>query len=135
MRVEFPVTDTVSVTMTRPTEGQMLALSLSRKSGNREDNFKLVQRIGRILEALMGPEQWDSVFEEGLISGEIPPQAFVQLANDVLQFDWSGAAEPLLGPEPDQTSYDGTVRVPEDRAEIIDKPKPTRPAPRVVSGG
>lgn len=117
MRVEFPVTDTVSVTVTRPTEGQMLALALSRKPEAREDQMRLVRRLARILEALMGQEQWDDVFEGKMIAGEIPAQALSDLAQAVLSFDWAAASTP------------------EPLSEPVAADTPALPAPRVVSGG
>lgn len=127
MRVEFPVTDTVSVTVTRPTEGQMLALALSRKPEAREDQMRLVKRLARILEALMGQEQWDDVFEGKMIAGEIPAQALGDLAHDILTFDWVKAADP----DPLQDALDRE----EARQSGVPAVVPTRPAPRIVSGG
>lgn len=119
LRVAFPVGNT-EVIVTRPTDGQALALALSREPKNKDERVKLIRRLARVLEAVMGPEQWDSVFEAGMIDGTIPPEALASLSADIIGFDWDS-----LTPDPEP----GDINA-------LDEPEPvmTRPGPRIVSG-
>lgn len=126
MKVSFPVgTGGAEVIVSRPTPAQAFVLALSRKPGDgaTADMERLVRRITRVMEQLMGQETWIAVIEEGLITGTLAPEDLSQLTVDVLRFDWTlGAAA-------------------KEAVEIIvqdvspPEPEPVRPAPRVVSGG
>jgi hypothetical protein len=119
MKVEFPLGNR-SVIMSRPSEGQLLAITILRmpKEGDEPAvKHRFLQRIIRFLEVLAGAGQWQEI-EDGLLAEEIEPGDLLTLFSDVTQFDWAGQA---ATPE--------THHV----AETI--PEPERRAPRVVSGG
>lgn len=117
LKVSFPVCST-EVIVSEPTDGQRMALALSQNPTDRQSVVRLVRRVARVMENLMGQEQWDDVIEGGLISGDIEPNDLMGLVGDVLSFDWS------LG-VPEQTPA-------EDVPEQTLLPDRT---PRVVSGG
>lgn len=119
LKVAFPVGGS-EVIVSRPTEGQMMALVLSRNPTTHEENVRFVRRIARVLESLMGAEQWDNVFEDQMISGAISASALGDLASDVINFDW--------------TAHEKSVTEPA-AAPAAPQAEPDRPAPRVVSGG
>lgn len=72
----------------RPTAAQMFVLVLSRESGDPGEQVRLVKRLTRVLEALIGVPVWDSVIEEGMISGTIEPIALLDFTRDIIRFDW-----------------------------------------------
>jgi hypothetical protein len=119
MKVEFPLGKR-TVIMSRPSEGQMLAITILRmpKEGDEAKvKHRFLQRIIRFMEVLAGPEQWQEI-EDALLAEEIEPGELLNLFTDVTQFDWTAhATEQTAVPEPE------------------DEPEPVRRAPRVVSGG
>jgi hypothetical protein len=120
MKVEFPLGNR-SVIMSRPSEGQLLAITILRmpKEGDEPAvKHRFLQRIIRFLEVLAGAGQWQEI-EDGLLAEEIEPGDLLTLFSDVTQFDWAGLAKAQARPS----------RRPEDESE------PERRAPRVVSGG
>lgn len=119
LKAEFPIGPR-TVVVTEPSSSQKFVLALSRKPADDdvEGREKLVRRLLRVLEALVGSDQWYDVIEDGMISEEISPEELVQLASQVLRFDWSAHHAPQALPE----------ESPEPETE-------TRPAPRIVSGG
>jgi hypothetical protein len=117
LKVEFPVGD-LKVIVEEPTQGQMFVLSMSRRPQNEGEGKKLAERVTRVLEALTG-EQWYSVIEDGLISGELQVLQLMDLLGEILKFPW---AEHRKAPEPE-------TRLENEVAETV-----TRPAPRVVGG-
>lgn len=117
VKVAFPVGNT-EVIVTRPTTGQAMALALSREPRNESEMVRLARRLARVLESVMGSDQWTDVFEAGMIDGTIPPEALGSLAADIIGFDWD------------------SVRGPETVADTggTDTPEPVkRPEPRIVS--
>lgn len=118
LKVEFPVGD-LKIVVSEPTPGQQFALSLSRTSSDTDKN-RLIKRLIRVLEALTGPEQWYGVIEDALISGEMEPDALVNLGVAVLNFDWAAHRKPVAAPEP---------------VDIEDVAASPAAGPRVVSGG
>jgi hypothetical protein len=120
LKAEFPIGKR-SVIVTEPAPGQMFVLALSRKPAPEDatGREKLVRRLLRVLEALIGEQQWYDVIEEGMIMEEITPDELVKLAGDVMQFNWAEHRDQ----EPEQASPDPFV-------EPV-----TRPVPRIVSGG
>lgn len=129
MKVSFPVgTGGAEVIVSRPTPAQAFVLALSRKPGDgadaAQDVQRLVRRIVRVMEQLMGRDAWDSVIEEGLITGTLAPDDLNQLVVDVLRFDWT------LG-----VTDEVKERIVEEAKDPGYLPPSLRPAPRVVSGG
>lgn len=119
MKVEFPLGNR-SVIMSRPSEGQLLAITILRmpKEGDEPAvKHRFLQRIIRFLEVLAGAGQWQEI-EDGLLAEEIEPGDLLTLFSDVTQFDWAGQAT-----------------TPETRHVAETIPEPERRAPRVVSGG
>lgn len=121
LKVEFPI-GSRTVVMSRPSEGQLFAITVIRKpkeGDGPEVKHRFTERIIRFLEALAGPGQWAGI-EDGLLAGEIEPLQLFELFTDVTRFDWAAHARQAEAatPEPDT------------------EPAPdARPAPRVVSGG
>ena len=121
LRAEFPIGKR-TVIVTEPSEGQMFVLALSRRpaDGDAAATEKLVRRLLRVLEALVGDDQWYNIIEDGMISEEISPDELVKLAAEVVRFDWS-AHRPDLPQE--------------DPAVVLGREQDDRPAPRIVTGG
>ena len=120
LKVSFPVGDTGTVTVSQPTDGQRMALALSQNPTDRASMIRLVRRVARVMENLMGSEQWEEVVEYGLINGTLDPNDLMTLVSDVLTFDWTlGAKQEVPSPAP---------------SEPAQPPVPDR-TPRVVSGG
>jgi hypothetical protein len=118
LKVSFPA-GKFEVTVIEPTDGQRFALALSQNPNNRDGMIRLVRRVARVMESLMGPAQWDEVIENGLIHGDLEVGDLMQLVQDVLSFDWSAYAKNAVA-EPEDATEPAAVK---------------RPAPRVVSGG
>jgi hypothetical protein len=119
MKVEFPLGPR-AVVLSRPTEGQLFAITILRMPRDGDDaktRHRFLERIIRFLEVLAGPEQWSEI-EDALLSEQVKPEELLGLFSDVTQFDWA--------------AHDAHVR-PSPRPE--DEPEPERRAPRVVSGG
>ena len=126
MKVEFPLGNR-SVIMSRPSEGQLLAITILRmpKEGDEAKvKHRFLQRIIRFLEVLAGPEQWQEI-EDGLLAEEIEPGDLLTLFSDVTQFDWAAHATDALAEAIEREEIKQGARV----------PAPERRAPRVVSGG
>lgn len=120
LKVEFPLGE-FKIIVNEPTEGQLFALALSRTSKD-SDRVRLVTRLIRVLEALIGPEQWYDVIEDALLGGTMDPEAVVKLAADVFEFPWKDHHAPQKVPS-------GTHLTPgEPLTEVV-------PKPRIVSGG
>lgn len=118
LKVEFPVGD-LKIVVSEPTEGQQFALALSRTSSD-GDRTRLVQRLLRVLESLVGPEQWYDVIETALIEGAMSPEQLVKLGGDVVSFPWHKHRKPVDVPAPDLEGIPATGNA---------------AGPRVVSGG
>lgn len=91
LRAEFIIAGH-TVTASQPTGEQMFVLQLTRQAQSAKEGVRTARRLVRILEALLGPDQWDSVMEEGLISGAIQVSQMMDLAMAIFSYDWS--AEP-----------------------------------------
>lgn len=94
IQVEFPIRDTDhTFTVSQPTDGQMLVLGMSRQpaDGDTEAMARLTQRIFRVVEKVMGPEQW-STLEYRMIDGDYSVSQVLSFVQEVVSFDWSGAA-------------------------------------------
>ena len=119
MKVEFPLGPR-AVVLSRPTEGQLFAITILRMPRDGDDaktRHRFLERIIRFLEVLAGPEQWSEI-EDALLSEQVKPEELLRLFTDVTHFDWAAhAKEQPVQPEPE------------------DEPEPERRAPRVVSGG
>lgn len=120
MRVEFPIGDTGEmITVTRPSENQLFALTILRKPTEGSDHktkHHFIERVIRFLERLTGPDQWSRV-EELLFDERIGAADVLALFGDIMEFKWDEyATQAVPGPAPEE-------------------PATTRPAPRVVSGG
>lgn len=77
------------IEVTRPTDGQMFVLALSREGGSLAEQTRLVRRLMKVLEALTGTEQWDRVIEVAVIDGSMSPMDLVTFAQSIFTFDWS----------------------------------------------
>lgn len=77
------------IEVTRPTDGQMFVLALSREGGSLAEQTRLVRRLMNVLEALTGTEQWDRVIETAIIDGSMSPMDLVTFAQSIFTFDWS----------------------------------------------
>lgn len=119
LKAEFPI-GKATVIVSEPAPGQKFVLALSRVPEETDDVAKerLMRRLLRVLEAIIGEQQWYDVVEDGLISLRIQPQDLFALALDVLQFDW--AAHHAVKSTEEVSPPAGTE---------------ARPAPRIVSGG
>ena len=120
LKAEFPI-GKCTVIVTEPAPGQMFVLALSRQPAPEDEvgREKLVRRLLRVLEALIGEQQWYDVIEEGMITEQIAPEELVKLAGEVLRFNWSEHR---------------TAEHIEEAPELKDIPEPAR-RPRIVSGG
>lgn len=78
------------IEVSRPTDGQMFVLALSREPSSGQEQLRLVRRLMKVLESLTGTEQWDRVIETAMIDGSMTPFDLVGFAQTILQFDWSG---------------------------------------------
>lgn len=122
IKVSFPLgSGDLEVMASRPTEGQMFVLALSRKPTNddKQGQFRMIQRVTRVMESLVGPDQW-SMIEDALMADEITVMELMSLVGSIMQFDWSLGVqeEPATEPAP--------------APPVVVKPER---APRVVSGG
>lgn len=94
IQVEFPIRDTDhTFTVSRPTDGQMLVLGMSRQptDGDSEALARLTQRVFRVVEKVMGPEQW-STLEFRLIDEEYSVSQVLGFVRQVVSFDWASVA-------------------------------------------
>lgn len=115
LKVEFPLGE-LKIIVSEPTQGQLFALSLSRTS-HEGGRVKAVYRALRVLELLVGPDQWE-IIEESMITGDTTPETLVKMTGDVFEFRWSDH------------------KAPEDVPDTSPEPPHAPPsAPRVVSGG
>lgn len=93
IQVEFPIRDTDhTFTVNRPTDGQLLMLSLSRQptDGDSEALTQLTQRVFRVVEKLMGPEQWRTLGYR-MADEEYSASQVISFVRAIVSFDWSGA--------------------------------------------
>jgi hypothetical protein len=88
---EFPLSQE-SVTVSRPTDSQMLVLAMSRTpaEGDAESARRLVQKMFRILESCMGSDAYFRVIEDGLIDGTLSHTDVLDLIQRIMQHDWDG---------------------------------------------
>jgi hypothetical protein len=122
LRVEFPLGDT-TIVVTEPSDQQLFLLVLTRKpqDGDVADSMKLVKRLFRVFEKIVGEDQWENVIEEGLLEARFTPNQVMQLISDVIRFPWSEHSKAV------QTAAEEAAPVPVVEAK--------RPGPRIVSGG
>lgn len=99
----------VSVTVSRPTEGQMFILAMSRETAEGAERMRLIKRLIRVLETLTGPDQWDSVIETAMISGSVTPLELVDFAQKVFVFDWAALEKSLPQPGPQLSDYEDVI--------------------------
>lgn len=96
-RAAFPFQDREIIAL-RPTEGQAIALSLTRTGGTPEQNTSAVQRIFRVLEKLIGVDEWQRL-DDGLIDGDVTIDEVTGLLRAIVTFKWDGdTAEPADTP-------------------------------------
>lgn len=127
MRVEFPLNDSQSVTIGRPTEKQLFALSLLRRPGTEtQDVHRFITHVVGFLESLAGPDEWNRVIGLAL-SGDLDPMELLQMIEEIVQFDWNGH-------DPKNDALVAAIEREEIKQGLSPAP-PQRPAPRVVSGG
>ncbi len=117
----FPIGNT-TVTVKEPTGAQLLVLSVSRAPKEGSETARLVRRMFRIMEGLMGQAQWDDVIEDGVASETLDETDLLQLVQDVIGFPWAEHHKPQPTQEPDHSR---------DAAEVITEKRPT---PHIVSG-
>lgn len=103
LKAEFPLGE-LKIVVTEPSPGQLFALALSRNSTD-TDMERTVRRLVKVLEALIGPEQWYGVVEDALISGQVTPQQLLAMGGSVLEFPWNDhrapdTVQPAKNPEP-----------------------------------
>lgn len=98
LRAEFTIGDH-KVTAAHPTGEQLFVLQLTRQAQSAKEGVRTARRLVRILEALLGQDQWDSVMEAGLIDGSITVEQMMELAREIFGFNWSS-----LEAEPDVTT-------------------------------
>lgn len=94
IQVEFTVRGSDDTfTVSRPTDGQLLVLAMSRRpvEGDGEALARLTQRIFRVVEKVMGPEQW-GILEYRMIDGDYSVSQVLSFVQQVVAFDWAGAA-------------------------------------------
>lgn len=122
LKVEFPVGE-FTVVVEQPTPEQLFVLALSRQPKTDQEQGRLVGRVVKVMERLLG-DQWYDVIESGLIDETLTVTQMMELVGDVLQFEWAKHA-PEPDPEPIAAEYE---------AATADAPT-KRPAPRVVGRG
>lgn len=91
LKVSFPLGDSTEVTVRQPTDGQALVLSLTRLP-SRDDvkaQHRVITRIMRVMESLVGNEQWENVIEEGLLDGSLSVIELLELVESIVTFDWT----------------------------------------------
>lgn len=99
LQVEFPIRDSDDTfTVSRPTDGQMLVLGMSRQpaEGDTEALSNLTRRIFRVVEKVMGPDQW-STLEDRMIEGVYSVSQVLSFVHDVVSFGWAEAGGQLDG--------------------------------------
>lgn len=124
IKVSFPLgSGDFEVMASRPTEGQMFVLALSRKPADNDPQgqFKMVQRVTRVMESLVGAEQWSRI-EDALLTGEITVMELMSLVGSIMKFDWT------LGAQEETATLSEFV----PQTPVVAKPERQ---PRVVSGG
>lgn len=126
LKVSFPLGDSTEVTVRQPTDGQALVLSLTRMPSQADvkAQHRVIQRIMRVVESLVGKEQWENVIEEGLLDGSLSVIELLELVQSIVTFDWTLGVK--NDPDPELTSLH---RTPAPLPEVI----PVR-GPRVITG-
>lgn len=91
LKVSFPLGDSTEVTVRQPTDGQALVLSLTRMPSESDvkAQHRVIQRIMRVVESLVGKEQWENVIEEGLLDGSLSVIELLELVQSIVTFDWT----------------------------------------------
>lgn len=92
LRAQFTVGETI-VTASQPTAEQMFVLQLTRQSSSAKEGVRTARRLVRILENLLGQDQWDDVMDAGLIGGTITVEQMMILAKEIFTFDWAALTE------------------------------------------
>lgn len=93
--------------VSRPTESQLFVLALSRQSADGGERLRLVRRLMRVVEAVVGSSQWDDVIESRMIAGTLDPNDLVDFSQAVLGFDWAALAGAQEAPEPGPLPTEG----------------------------
>lgn len=88
LRAQFTVGET-TVIASQPTAEQMFVLQLTRQSSSAKEGVRTARRLVRILENLLGQDQWDDVMDAGLIGGTITVEQMMILAKEIFTFDWA----------------------------------------------
>lgn len=92
LRAQFTIGET-TVIASQPTAEQMFVLQLTRQSSSAKEGVRTARRLVRILETLLGQDQWDDVMDAGLIEGTITVEQMMILAKEIFTFDWASLAE------------------------------------------
>lgn len=92
LRAQFTIGET-TVIASQPTAEQMFVLQLTRQSSSAKEGVRTARRLVRILENLLGQDQWDDVMDAGLIGGTITVEQMMILAKEIFTFDWASLAE------------------------------------------
>ena len=90
----------LTVTAPRPTEAQMFVLALSREGGEGTERMRLIRRLMRVLELLIGQQQWDNVIETAMLDGRMAPTELAALAMRIFTFDWASLEKAQDTPAP-----------------------------------
>lgn len=94
------------VVVYRPTDGQMMALALTRQARDNGAMFKAVRRMFAVLEACIDTDEYEQM-EDELITGRARPEDFTTLLENVVNCNWddeqSAPAEPDPEPEAPKT--------------------------------
>lgn len=124
LRAEFPLGTTATVIVSQPTDGQLLVLALSRQpeAHDEKGSLRLVRRLLSVVEALMGPDTWDRVVEDGLVSGSLSVADLMELIQSIMQFEWKAPEDALQSAlDREEAKQNGTLQT-----------EAPRPAPRLL---
>lgn len=83
-----------TLTVKRPTDAQMMVLLMSRKptDGDVATATRLVEKVFRILENVVGADVYYDVIEAGLINSEFTHTQVLELVSGVITYDWDAPA-------------------------------------------
>ena len=98
--IETDAGPSLTITATRPTEAQMFVLALSRESVEGAERMRLIRRLMRVLELLIGQQQWDNVIETAMLDGRMAPTELAALAMRIFTFDWASLEKAQDTPAP-----------------------------------
>jgi hypothetical protein len=99
----------LTVTATRPTEAQMFVLALSRESVEGTERMRLIRRLMRVLELLIGQQQWDDVIETAMLEGRMAPTELAALAMRIFTFDWASLEKAQNQPGDSEEVINGSI--------------------------